>query len=98
MPVAMRALPRVMGRFACVAAGSAGRAAGALIRDAEGVVPPIFPADLADPRLQIVNMIALLFAGSLSMLACGYVFESGNFTAGAPSRSSQGAPERRLNG
>ncbi len=61
-----------------------------MMPDVEDLAPAILPANLPDPQLQLVNMIALLFAGSLSMLACGYVFESENFAA----RESSSRPSR----
>jgi len=94
MAVAKRAIPRVLGQVA-LAAGPVSNAVGDVMRDVEDLVPAIFPANLPDPQLQLVNMIALLFAGSLSMLACGYVFESTNFTAREPAPPSRPLVPRR---
>ena len=79
MAVARGAIPRLLGQVALVAA-PAGRVVGELLRDVEDVAPAFLPANLPDPQLQLVNTIALLFASSLSMLVCGYVFESDNFS------------------
>jgi len=79
MAVARSAIPRLLGQVA-LAAAPVSDVVGEVLRDVEDVVPAFLPANLPDPQLQLVNTIALLFAGSLSMLVCGYVFESDNFT------------------
>ena len=95
MAVAKRAIPRVLGQVV-LAAGPVSNAMSDMMRDVEDVAPAIFPANLPDPQLQIVNMIALLFAGSLSILVFGYVFESDNFASRAPSHPSRPCdPSRR---
>jgi hypothetical protein len=69
-------------------------ALGDMIHDVEDFAPAVFPANLPDPQLQLVNMIALLFAGSLSILIFGYIFESTNF-AGPASRTDDAGPDQR---
>jgi hypothetical protein len=92
MAVAKRAIPRVLGQL-ILAAAPVSNAVSDMMRDAEDVVPDFFPANLPDPQVQLVNMIALLFAGSLSILVWGYVFEDTNFVTREPSHP---APPRTL--
>ncbi|MDR3619671.1 MAG: hypothetical protein P4L85_09995 [Paludisphaera borealis] len=95
MALAKRAIPRVLGQVV-LAATSVNNAVIDMMRDVEDVAPAIFPANLPEPQLQLVNTIALLFAGSLSILVCGYVFESDNFTAReSPQPSHARVPRRR---
>ncbi|APW61495.1 hypothetical protein [Paludisphaera borealis] len=94
MALAKRAIPRVLGQVV-LAATSVNNAVSDMMRDVEDVAPAIFPANLPEPQLQLVNTIALLFAGSLSILVCGYVFESDNFTARESSQPSQPRDLRR---
>jgi hypothetical protein len=95
MAVARSAIPKLLGQVA-LAAAPAGHVVGEVLRDVEDAAPAFFPANLPDPQLQLVNTIALLFAGSLSMLVCGYVFESDNFTTReSPPPPSSPAPSNR---
>jgi hypothetical protein len=94
MAVAKRAIPRVLGQVV-LAATPVGNAVSDMMRDVEDLAPTLFPANLPDPQLQLVNTIALLFAGSLSILVCGYVFESDNFTARESSQPSRSRDLRR---
>jgi hypothetical protein len=44
--------------------------------NARGMAPMLGPNNAADPQVKLAGAIMLLFAGSLSILAFGYVFDS----------------------
>lgn len=70
-----RAIPVLLGRL-LVGATFVTRALGDAVLDAEEIGPFLAPADIAEPQLRLAGAIVLLFAGSLSILAVGYVVDS----------------------
>lgn len=79
MKISLRALGSV-----ALLAGWVGIAFGGMVDDAEAaslVLPPL--VKLAEPQAEFVNLVALLLAVSLSMLAYGYLFD-GPFASPSP--------------
>jgi hypothetical protein len=52
------------------------RAIGDTVRDIDEMVPFLAPVNIPEPQLRLTGAILLLFVGSLSMLAVGYVVDS----------------------
>lgn len=75
MYVAIRRMIRPLGKLAAGLA-VANRALGALVPDLEEVVPVLAANNVVDQRLELIDAIMILFAGSLTILFLGYVAES----------------------
>jgi hypothetical protein len=82
----IREIPRFLGKL-FLGLSFVTRALGDTVLDVEEMAPFFAPNNLADPHLNLAGAIMLLFAGSLSMLAVGYVVDSTR----DDDRSSEGA-------
>jgi len=75
MNVSLRVISRALGSVPLLV-GWAGVALGGLVDEVEAAPLRLPPAlKLHEPQAEFVNLIALLLAVSLSMLAYGYLFE-----------------------
>jgi putative oxidoreductase len=70
-----RAIPGLLGKL-LVGTTFVTRAFGDAVMDAEEVGLFLAPANVPDPQVRLAGAIMLLFAGSLSILAVGYVVDS----------------------
>jgi hypothetical protein len=71
----IRNLPGVMGKM-ITGFLLGNRAIGAMVLDAEEIVPGVLANKLPDPQLELAGAIMILFAGSLTILLIGYVSDS----------------------
>ena len=71
----IRAIPGLVGKL-LVGTTFVTRAFGDAVLDAEEVGRSWRPRNIPDPQLRLAGAIMLLFAGSLSILAVGYVVDS----------------------
>ena len=71
----IRAIPGLLGKL-LVGSTFVTRAFGDAVLDAEEVEPFLALGNIPDPQQRIAGAIMLLFAGSLSILAVGYVVDS----------------------
>jgi hypothetical protein len=71
----IRAIPGLLGKL-LVSTSFVARAFGDAVLDAEEMGPFLAPNNLPEPQLRLAGAIVLLFAGSLSILAVGYVVDS----------------------
>jgi hypothetical protein len=72
---AIREIPRLLGKlFLSVAFVT--RAIGDTVHDIDEMAPFLAPINVPEPQLRLTGAIMLLFVGSLSMLAVGYVVDS----------------------
>jgi hypothetical protein len=71
----IRAIPGLLGKL-LVSTSLVTRAFGDAVLDAEEMGPFLAPNNLLEPQLRLAGAIVLLFAGSLSILAVGYVVDS----------------------
>jgi hypothetical protein len=71
----IRAIPALLGRL-LVGSTFVTRALGDAVLDAEEMGPLLAPNNIPDPQLHLTGAIMLLFAGSLSIMAVGYVVDS----------------------
>ncbi len=71
----IRAIPGFLGRL-LVGTTFVTRVFGDAVLDAEEMGPFVVPNNIPEPQLHLAGAIMLLFAGSLSILAVGYVVDS----------------------
>jgi putative oxidoreductase len=71
----IREIPGLLGKI-LVGTTFVTRAFGDAVLDAEEMGPFLAPNNIPDPQLRLAGAIVLLFAGSLSILAVGYVVDS----------------------
>jgi hypothetical protein len=72
---AIRQIPRLLGRL-FVSVTFVTRAIGDTVHDIEEMSPFLAPINIPEPQLRLTGAIVLLFVGSLSMLAVGYIVDS----------------------
>jgi hypothetical protein len=71
----IRAIPRLLGKL-FLGVTFVTRAIGDTVHDIDEMSPFLAPINIPEPQLRLTGAIMLLFVGSLSMLAVGYVVDS----------------------
>jgi hypothetical protein len=72
---AIRAIPRLLGKL-FLSVTFVTRAIGDTVHDIDEMSPFLAPLNIPEPQLRLTGAIMLLFVGSLSMLAVGYIVDS----------------------
>ena len=72
---AIRQIPRLLGKL-FLSVTFVTRAIGDTVHDIDEMSPFLAPINIPEPQLRLTGAIMLLFVGSLSMLAVGYVVDS----------------------
>ena len=72
---AIRAIPRLLGKL-FLSVTFVTRAIGDTVHDIDEMSPFLAPINIPEPQLRLTGAIMLLFVGSLSMLAVGYIVDS----------------------
>jgi hypothetical protein len=71
----IREIPKLLGKL-FLSVTFVTRAIGDTVHDIEEMSPFLAPMNIPEPQLRLTGAILLLFVGSLSMLAVGYVVDS----------------------